>query len=347
MTPTKIAIIGAGHTAQTNHIPYYQSYKRPVEIVALCARDPERTKTVAKKFGIEKSFTDLGKMLAECKPDLVSVCSPNASHPTHVLQSLEAGCHVLCEKPPAISYKDAEEMNRKAQEVNRLLFYNFQNRQLKEAQVLKQFQTEGGFGNIYHIKASFLRRRGIPGWGNFTNKEIQGGGAMMDIGVHILDLALYFLGYPEIKTVLASMYDHIGKKGGVGLMGSWRPENFSVEDACFAQLNFKNNTSITIETAFALNTKADKYFNLEIYGTRSGASLQPLSVYTEKANELADIQFPFSGEINQKEKNIHQFIDACLGEKNNICTAGEGAQLQKIVAALYHSAENKMAVSFD
>jgi len=346
MTPIKIAIIGPGHVAQTNHIPNYQTYKHPVDIVAICGRDEERTKTVAHKLGIKKSFTDVGKMLDECRPDIVSVCTPNASHKNHVSQALEAGCHVLCEKPPAISFADAEEMSRKAKELHRLLFYNFQNRQLKEVEVLKQFQQEGGFGEIYHIKASFLRRRGIPGWGNFTNKKIQGGGALMDIGVHVLDLALHFLGFPQIETVLASMYDHIGKKGGVGLMGSWNAENFSVEDACFAHLRFKNNTSITIETAFALNTKADKYFNLEIYGTKAGASLHPLSVYTEKADQLADIQFPFLQAINPKEKNIHQFIDACLGAKNNICTADEGTQLQKIIGALYQSAESKDAVHF-
>lgn len=338
MKPIKVAIIGSGHVAQTNHILNYKTYKRPVEIVALCSRDRERTNAVAQKFGIERSYTDLGKMLAECQPDAISVCSPNSSHAMHVLQSLEAGCHVLCEKPPAISYEEAKAMAAKAREVNRLLFYNFQNRQLKEVELLKKFYSRGGLGDIYHIKASFLRRRGIPGWGNFTNKEIQGGGALMDIGIHILDLALYFLGYPELKKALASVYDHIGKKGGVGMMGAWKGETFTVEDACFAHLNFKNNTSITLEAAFALNTKPDRLFNLEIYGTKSGASLQPLTIYAEEAGELADLQFPFLKEVNAKEKNIHLFLDACLGAETNLCTAEEGAQLQKMIEELYQYA---------
>lgn len=340
MSKIKIAIIGAGHVAQTNHIPNYRSYKHPVEIVGLCGRDAERTKAVAEKFNIEKSFTNVEKMLADCQPDIVSVCSPNAFHFDHAIKSLEAGCHVLCEKPPALSYNEAEEMAAKAKKANRFLAYNLQNRQLKEVEVLKQFNAENGFGEIYHVKASFLRRRGIPGWGNFTNKEIQGGGALMDLGVHVLDLALHLLNFPELKTVLASTYNHIGKKGGIGLMGSWQGENFTVEDACFAQLNFANKTSITLETSFALNTKADKYFNIEIFGSKAGASLLPLKIYTEKANELADIDFPFIKESNPKEKNIHQFIDACFGAKHNLCTAEEGAQLQKIIEALYQSAEN-------
>lgn len=345
MSSIKLAIIGAGHVAQTNHIPNYRSYRQPVEIVGICGRDPERTAEVAKRFGIGESFTQVDTMLQACQPDVVSVCTPNATHAHHVLKALEAGCHVLCEKPPAVTYNEAQLMAAKAKEANRLLAYNFQNRQLKELEVLKQYHDEKGFGELYHIKASFLRRRGIPGWGSFTNKEIQGGGALMDLGVHILDLALHFLNYPKLKTALASTYNHIGTSSGVGLMGSWIAENFSVEDACFAQLNFENNLSITLEAAFALNTQQDRYFNLEIFGSKAGATLLPLKIYTEKANQLADINFPFLSQVNPKEKNIHRFLDACFGAETNICTADEGVLLQGIIEALYQSAESGKAIS--
>src|SRR4051812_26502463 len=260
----KVGIIGAGHIAQKRHIPAFRSYRKEVEVVALCGRDEAKTAVLAKQIHVAKAYTDVWKMLSENSLDIVSVCSPNNLHFTHVMQSLAAGCHVLCEKPPAIAANEALAMANKAKEVNRQLAYNFCNRQLPEVEILRGEIEQGNFGKIYHIKATFLRRRGIPGWGSFTKKEIQGGGALMDIGVHALDLALFLLGYPDVQSVLASTYNHIGLAGGFGLMGSWDPATFSVEDGCFAQLVFTNGCSITLETSFALNMEATQVFNLDI-----------------------------------------------------------------------------------
>src|SRR5215203_1883849 len=342
----RVGIIGSGNVAQTQHIPAYRAYKQPVEIVAIAGRDEERTRKVADQFQIQDVYNDVPQMFLNHKLDIVSVCSPNNLHYTHVMQSLNANCHVLCEKPPAINYEQAKEMMLKAKEANRILSYNLCYRQLKEVEILKELIENGEFGKVYHIKASFLRRRGIPGWGQFTNKEIQGGGALMDIGIHVLDLALFLLGYPDAKNVLASMYDHIGKNGGTGLMGQWDKNSFTVEDACFAHIGLANGCSITIETAFALNVEDEKNINLHIYGSKMGAVLQPLKLFTEQKNELVNIDFPFLAEVNTHYENVHRFLDTCLGEPSVVCTGDEGAALQKIIECIYASAEQKRAIEF-
>src|SRR5215211_897426 len=261
MAVLKVGIIGAGNIAQKSHIPAFKNYKHPVELVSLFGRDLIRLEQVSKQFGIPKIYTSLDAMLLENELDVVSVCTPNNLHFDHVIKALEAGCHVLCEKPPALSYAEAKIMAARAKERGRFLAYNLHRRYLKETAIVKNYIDSGAFGQVYHIKASFVRRRGIPGWGSFTNKEIQGGGALMDIGIHVLDLALYLLGYPEVKAVLGSTYDHIGKTGGIGLMGQWNPDTFTVEDACFAHIRLKNGCSITLETAFALNVEQNRNVN--------------------------------------------------------------------------------------
>ena len=346
MAVLKVGIIGAGNIAQKSHIPAIKSYKQPVQIVALCSRDKSRLEAVSRKFNIEKMYTDIDEMLKECSLDMISVCTPNNQHFEHVMKGLDAGCHVLCEKPPALTHAETKIMAAKAKDANRCLGYNLHRRYLSEVQVLKRYIDDGSFGKIYHIKASFIRRRGIPGWGAFTNKETQGGGALMDIGIHVLDLALFLLGYPDAKNVLASMYDHIGKSGGRGLMGQWDKDSFTVEDACFAHIGLANGCSITIETAFALNVEDEKNINLHIYGSKMGAVLQPLKLFTEQQDELVNIDFPFLAEVNTHYENIHRFLDTCLGEPSVVCTGDEGAALQKIVECIYASAEQKRAIEF-
>jgi predicted dehydrogenase len=338
MEKMKVAIVGTGNIAQKVHIPYFS--KSPLSTVtAICSRDNSKGKAVAQQFSIPQSFTSLKETLDIARPDIVSVCTPNAFHYDAVIEALEYGCHVFCEKPPAISFQQASVMAAKAKEVNRVLAYNFNYRQRKEALILKQKIDEGFFGTVYHINATFIRRRGIPGWGNFTNKHLQGGGALIDIGVHVLDLAMYLLNYPACKAVLANTFDFIGKQGGFGLLGDWDKSNFTVEDSCFAHLKLQSNISITLQTAFALNTKSKSTINLEVFGSKAGATLLPLEFHTEEANNLLDTTYTFEEENNNSELSVQKFLEACLGKTTNICTADEGAMLQQVVEMIYQNAE--------
>lgn len=335
----KAAIIGGGHIADQNHIPALKALSERVELIAVCSRDIQKARTLADKHEISQAFDNASEVFAsDNKPDLIINCTANNLHHPFSMQALENNCHVLCEKPPAINAAEANEMADLAQKKGKVLAYNFQLRQTPEYSFLKRALENGRLGEIYHIKANFLRRRGIPGWGNFTNKSIQGGGALMDLGVHVLDLALGLLDYIEPDRIIGNTYDFIGKAGGKGLMGNWDAEKFKVEDACFAHLSFPNNASITLSTSFALNTKMQKNVNLEVFGTKAGAVLNPFSIHSEMDGELVDMEFPHLEETDIQLKNTIAFLDACEGKASNICNAAQGAILQKIVEEIYKSA---------
>ncbi|WP_221394504.1 Gfo/Idh/MocA family protein [Dyadobacter sp. NIV53] len=340
MSLLKAAIIGGGHIADQNHIPALKALKDQVEVIAVCSRDINKARALAEKYNIPFAFDSAEEMFNnEQKPDLVINCTANNLHYPYTMQALENGCHVLCEKPPAMNAKEAKEMADLAQEKGKVLAYNFQRRQSPEYILLQKFLQQGRFGEVYHIKANFLRRRGIPGWGNFTNKAIQGGGALIDLGVHVLDLALGMLDYQMPDRIVANVYDFIGKAGGKGLKGDWDPEKFEVEDACFAYLSFPDNASIMLSSSFALNRQEEETVNLEVFGTKSGAILRPLSIFTEVAGELADVSFPYLTETDIQLQNTTAFVDACNGKASNICSAEEGAILQEIIERIYQSAK--------
>ncbi|GAA4394707.1 Gfo/Idh/MocA family oxidoreductase [Nibrella viscosa] len=338
MSLFRVAVIGGGSIADKNHIPAMQQLAGLAEIVAVCSRDLTKARALADKHHIPHAFADAADMYRQCSPNVVVICTPNSLHYAYTMQALAQGCHVFCEKPPALTAAEAREMAERAAQAGLTLAYNLQLRQTPEWALLMRCKEEGRLGDIYHIRAWFLRRRGIPGWGYFTNRAMQGGGALMDLGVHVLDLALCAFDYTPPIQVLGNTYDLIGKTGGKGLMGAWDPGTFEVEDACMAYLSFSGNVSIMLSASFALNNQADKDRNLEIFGSRGGVSLFPFTLHTEVAGELADIHFPYLAPEDIQLKNTLAFLDACQGKPSNVCTAGQGATLMDIVDRIYQSA---------
>ncbi|TLU98181.1 Gfo/Idh/MocA family protein [Dyadobacter luticola] len=336
----KAAIIGGGHIADDNHIPALKALPDQVEVIAICSRDKQKARTLADKHGVPFAYDNPLEMYeSESKPDIIVNCTANNLHYPFTIQALQHDCHVFCEKPPAMNAAEAADMAELAKNKEKVLAYNFQLRQTEEYSLLKKCLENGELGKVYHIKANFLRRRGIPGWGNFTNKTIQGGGALIDLGVHVLDLALGMLDYQMPDRIVANTYDLIGKAGGKGLMGDWNPETFEVEDGCFAHLSFPNNSSISLSASFALNTKLQKNVNLEVFGSKAGALLNPFTLYTEFAGELTDMEFPHLEQTDIQLKNTTAFLDTCAGKPSNICNAEQGAVLQAIVEKIYQSAQ--------
>jgi len=338
MSILKAAIIGGGHIADQNHIPALKHFADQVQIVAVCGRNIDKAKALAEKHDIPEAFDNAEEMYSQCDLDFIINCTPNNLHYEYTMQGLKNGCHVFCEKPPAMTAAEAREMADLAKEKGKILAYNFQRRQTSEYLLLKKYFHEGHLGEVYHIKANYLRRRGIPGWGNFTNKTIQGGGALIDLGVHILDLALGIMNYQKPEKIVANIHDFIGRTGGKGLKGQWNPEKFDVEDACFAYMTFPGNKSISLSCSFALNQKEEEIINLEVFGSKAGVNLKPFSIQTEVAGEIADIHFPHLENIDSQLKNTEAFINAALGKASNIATAEEGAVLQEIIEEVYLNA---------
>lgn len=347
MKKLKVGIIGGGGIAQTVHIPNYARNKGLVEIVALCDSRKGRAKQVANQWNIPHAFEDYNEMLQTMALDAVSVCTPNKYHAEITIAALEAGCHVLCEKPPAVTVEQAEEMANTARKMNRFLTFGFHYRHAPEVDLLKNYVENDEFGTVYAAKSQAVRRRGIPGWGVFTNKELQGGGALIDIGVHMLDTTMYLMGYPEPETVLGVTYQKLGRRNGVGLMGEWDWENFSVEDMARGMIIFKNGSSIMLEAAFAANVEKDEVMQVSIMGDEGGADVFPVKIYQEKHHALIDSTPAYLPEKDYYEVQFDRFIHCCLHNVEPISKPEEAVVLQKIIKALYESANTGKAVKIN
>lgn len=345
MSKLRMAIIGSGQIARVTHIPNYQAME-DVEVVGVCDTRLEAAKGLAEQFGIEAYFDSHIKMLEELKPDAVTICVPNRFHCPITLDALKHGCHVLCEKPPAITWEEAREMEEEARKQGKLLSYGFHFRHSEHVAHLKNKVDNGEFGTIYNAKVQWHRRRGIPGWGNFTNKEMQGGGPLIDIGAHMLDITLYLMGYPDISYVCASASDRIGKRGGTGLMGGWDPERFTVEDGLFGYIQFVDGTSLSLETSFAINMKERDLRNVQLYGEKAGASVFPLEIYGEDNGQLINQTYPYMETKDWHLNCEENFVKACLGESELLVTAAQGTYVQKVICALYQSAQSGKPVVY-
>lgn len=338
MERLRVAIIGAGSIARTAHIPAYLSLPEEVDIVGIYARNPGKGKAVAESFGIASHFSDHLEMLRTLRPDLVSVCVPNRFHERFTVDALDNGSHVLCEKPPSVSPEAAERMEQAAMKNGRLLSYAFHLRHSRNVAFLKEKVDRGDFGRIYGARVSWLRRRGIPGWGSFTDLEVQGGGSLIDIGIHMLDLAGYLMGYPEIDYVCSTSHQMIGKRKGVGLMGDWDPLGFTVEDALFGFVRFQSGASLNLETAFALNMKEKEYRNVQLFGEHLGATVFPLETFGEEGNLLTDTQYPVGEETDLHGRCVRNMVEAIRGREALLVTPAQGVYIQKLVGMLYESA---------
>ncbi|MYL32284.1 gfo/Idh/MocA family oxidoreductase [Pontibacillus yanchengensis] len=341
----RIGIIGAGGIARNAHIPNYQNYKDDIQVVAVANHNKEKAVQCAETFSIPNAYEDYQSMLEEMNLDAVSICTPNKFHAEQAIASLQAGCHVLCEKPPAISKKEAEAMVQEAEKSGKVLTYGFHFRYSPEVETLKKFIDAGELGEIYASRAHYNRRRGIPGWGVFTNQELQGGGTLIDNGVHMLDTVLYLMGYPEPKTVLGATYQKIGNRPGVGVLGEWDYENFSVEDMARGMITFTNGASLTFESTFAANVEEISSKNVTLMGDQGGADLFPLKIYQEKHDILLDSTPAYLEERDVYKHQVHHFIESILHGKQPLSTAREGVILQAIMEALYKSAKTGEAVN--
>lgn len=352
----RIGVIGCGDIAHLVHFPTYLKLNKKVEIIAVADINRERADQAAHKYGINNIFYDAREMLIKAKPDAVSICTWNKSHAELTIAALEAGCDVLCEKPPAITAMEAISMEEAALKNNKILTYGFHYRYAPEVALLKKYIDAGELGEIYAAKAIFLRRRGIPGWGVFTNKELQGGGPLIDLGVHALDTTLHLMGYPKPTVVLGATYQKIGTRKGFGLLGEWDWKNYSVEDFARGMILFEDGRSVILETSFALNIEQKEILQISLFGQNAGADLfpvtllnqspTPLKIYGERFGTLVNSTpvYYVDPEVSNHELEITAFVEACRKRQQPLSTARQGTILQSIINGLYESALNGQSV---
>jgi predicted dehydrogenase len=281
-------------------------------------------------------------MLEAVKPDVVSVCSPNRFHFEHVMAALEAGCHVMCEKPPAMTPQGRRDAHRCARRAK--CWHDFHHRFALDTQLLREAVMNGTLGEIYFTSAQALRRCGVPGWGVFTNKALQGGGPLIDIGIHMLDAAMYVLGFPAVKRVTAHSFQRLGNRKSSGQFGEWDPAQFTVEDALFGTIEFCNGGILRLDTSFALNIREQSIMNVAFCGEKAGA-LFPAHIYQDEAGALVTLTQREEADDQRHLRSMDAFVRHVQGEPVMIADAEQGLVIQQLVAALYESAETGESVT--
>ncbi|WLD94570.1 Gfo/Idh/MocA family protein [Alkalihalobacillus sp. AL-G] len=343
MAKLKMGIIGVGGIAQERHLPTFLQLNESVELVAVNDQNEERAKEVAEKFGIPQILHDYQAMFEVI--DAVTICTPNKFHAEIAIQALEAGVHVLCEKPMAISTKECEDMIKAATENDKLLSIAYHYRYTKEAQAAKNTILQGEIGDPLVVRVDALRRRKVPGWGVFTNKDLQGGGCLIDFGCHLLDLALWLLDDPEPVEVMGRANNRLSKTPNrFNEWGSFDHQTFEVDDHTTGYITFKNGVSLILECSWAANIKEDTT-NLRISGVDGGLSVYPFELYKEKHGMLVNTSASvIPGVDDPGILQARNLVNSCLGSEDLVVKPEQALTVTKIIEAIYKSSETGSSV---
>ncbi|OGS22395.1 MAG: hypothetical protein A2252_02295 [Elusimicrobia bacterium RIFOXYA2_FULL_39_19] len=324
-----------------------------LEVAALCDVNPENLKKVADEFNIPKRFTNFDEMLALKELDAVSICTPNFLHVSQIIKALNAGKHVLCEKPLSVNAAEAKKIIEPLKKSRKIFMIAQLRRFSNEAKYLKSLIENNELGKIYYTKARIVLRSGIPGLGGwFTNKKLSGGGALIDVGVHLLDLTWWLMGCPEPETVYGCAYAEFGPRKlrsfewGVSKITS---THFDVEDLVVGMIKFKNKATLHFEAAWALNIDKSNYVHTSIFGTEAGAELSltyPLGSLTlSKFKEGCPVVI--KPEITQNdwfEEEVRHFVNCVRDNKQPLVTSRQGVTVMKMIDAVYESAKKGVSI---
>lgn len=339
MKTVKIGVIGTGGIAQNAHLPAYKNCPQ-AEVVAIADIKPEKLVEAGEKFGVEKRFTDYRELLALDEVDAVSICTPNYMHKEPAIAALRAGKHVLCEKPLAMNGDEGQEIADVARETGMKAQVGFVMRFGAEGRILKRFIDAGELGHIYYGRAQVLRRRGIPGWGVFGEKDKQGGGSLIDLGVHVLDLSLWLMGSKKPVSVSGITEARFGNREGVmGLMGQWNVSTFSVEDFGTGFIRFEDGSVLLLETSFALNMKDESLINISLMGDQGGADTNPLAIYREEHGVLTNLTPTHNLRESNFDLEIASFVEAVANDTPVQVPVEAGVTVSRVIDAIYKSSE--------
>ncbi|GIV74625.1 MULTISPECIES: Gfo/Idh/MocA family protein [Caldilinea] len=343
----RVAVIGAGTISQRVHIPVFQ--KQPnTTVVAVCDVNEARARAVAEETGVAAVYSDYEKMLQEIQPNITVVATPNVFHKPMAIAALEAGSHVLCEKPVALTYADAQVMFATAAAQKRVLTVGTHFRFTAPMQAAKRHAEQGFFGRIYAARTVWQRRNGIPGYGSwFTNKDLAGGGALLDIGVHTLDRALYIMGYPRPRRVSGAMFAEFGPRGrGLGGWGAdiLQPSanaRYDVDDVAWAQVVFEDGAVLQFQVAWASNYP--ETFVTEIFGNEGGAYIggwDSVQLYAMLNGLEVKIETELPAQRGSSyEQLINNFVRRLEGDESaDIVTPEQALVHVQIVDAIMRSA---------
>lgn len=355
MRDVKIGIIGCGGIANGKHMP--NLVKLPnVTIVAFCDLLIEKAEKAKEEYGTEDALicTDYKELLAIDDIEIVHVLTPNISHCELTVAALDAKKHVMCEKPMATTGKEARTMCDAAKTNDKLLTIGYNTRSQAGCQYIHNMIAAGDMGDIYFCKCPALRRRGVPGWGVFIDKEKQGGGPLIDIGTHSIDAMLYMIGNYEVESVMGTTYLKIADKSATSNeFGLYEPSDITTEDSAFAFVRFKNGATMIVETSWSLNS-VQKHSSM-ICGSTAGVEFKGDMVlingerngalFTEEVQMNPRMRTYFKDEnLTWQEYESKQWISAVVSGTELVTKPEEAAVVTEIIEAIYKSAETGKAV---
>ena len=355
----KAGIVGCGGIAKGKHIPAIKKIEE-IKLTAFCDIIEEKAKKFAEEYGAEgaKVYTDYKEMIDNEELDMVYVLTQNKSHSPISVYALEHDCHVMCEKPMAKTYADAKLMLEAAKKSGKKLTIGYQNRFRSDSQFLKKACERGDLGEIYYAKAHAVRRRAVPTWGVFLNEEEQGGGPLIDIGTHALDLTLWMMDNYKPKSVKGSVFKKLGDQKNTGnAWGDWDPEKYTVEDSAFGFIQMENGATIVLESSWALNTLDSKEASCTLCGTKAGAdmadSLRINSCDFGKLTVLkplltsGGVDFYDGKKESSNDLEARLWVDAILNDEEPVVKPEQAIVVTRILEAIYESAKTGKEVVFD
>lgn len=343
MKKLRCGVIGLG--VGKSHIRGYQSHPK-AEVVAVADPNEERLALASDEFNIPSTYTTAEKMLNDEKLDIVSVATPNKFHKPLTIAGFKAGCHVMCEKPMAMNAKEGKEMLAAAKKAKKRLMINFSYRFTEQAWALKQQVDTGILGDVYFGRTIWLRRRGMPGFGGwFGQKKLSGGGPLIDLGVHRLDLALWLMGYPKPTWVMGGAWNPIATR-----IAREKGKEYDVEDMAAGMIQFANGAALEIEASWASNIDKREWMETRLFGTDAGLVQRNVGEGYEFEAELyleregAQFDMKLHPPVPAAQNPFFHFVDSIVNRTPHIATGEEGLTVQTILDALYESAKKKQPI---
>jgi predicted dehydrogenase len=348
----KLGVVGVGNIFTSAHAKPLLEHPE-VEIVAVCDINKERAEKVAKEYGIPSAYEDYRELLQRDDIEVIDICTSNLFHSEVAIAALQAGKHVFCEKPDAVSPEEAQKMADAAKASGKVLMTMRNNRFTPASSYLKRYIEEGHMGEIYTGRCGWIRRRGIPGKGGwFTTKELSGGGPLIDLGVHFIDLAVWLMGNPKPVSVTGATYTKFANNevsDSVHSSFGEKKENgtFDVEDLAIGFIRFENGATLQIEFSWASNIGEEMNF-VELRGTQAGISLKKgeLQIFSETAGQLTNITpvLNTKGVGPAHGEHLKHFIEVVQQRAEPIILPEHGVDMIKILSAIYKSAETRREV---
>lgn len=347
----KVGVIGVGSISDFHLKPY--SEHKEVELVALCDINEKRLQEKGRLYNVSKLYCNYNELLNDPDIDAVSICTWNNSHAEIAIAALEAGKHVLVEKPLSKTWEEAVKIKEAVNNTGKILQVGFVRRHSSNIKVLKKFIDQGDLGEIYYAKASCIRRLGNPG-GWFSDIERSGGGPLIDLGVHMIDLCWFLMGKPKPVAVSGSTYHRLGNRAHIENLSFYKAADYdktinTVEDLANGYIRFENGATLYIDVSFTLHAKEES-ISASIYGDKGGAEIEPkLMIVSEKYNTILNMEPQIDHKTFHFQEafynEIDHFVQSCLGREEPISPVEDGVVMMKILTSLYESAKLKKEIT--